>query len=91
MFGRRASAACCSTWATAGGSFMWPVATEGRQADGFYPDTISTDSARSPRIMGPKSDMANCITKMLLARAWTWPRQIRAFDRRAGQSDWKVP
>jgi dihydroorotase len=47
-----------------GGSFMWPVAT-GAAADGFYPDTISTDLHASS-IMGPKSDMANCITKMML-------------------------
>ena len=47
-----------------GGSFMWPVATKAA-ADGFYPDTISTDLHASS-IMGPKSDMANCITKMML-------------------------
>ena len=46
-----------------GGSFMWPVATKAA-ADGFYPDTISTD-LHSSSIMGPKSDMANCITKMV--------------------------
>ena len=47
-----------------GGSFMWPVATNAA-ADGFYPDTISTDLHQSS-IMGPKSDMANCITKMMV-------------------------
>jgi len=46
-----------------GGSFMWPVATRAA-AEGFYPDTISTDLHQSS-IMGPKSDMANCITKMM--------------------------
>lgn len=46
-----------------GGSFMWPVATQAA-ADGFYPDTISTDLHQSS-IMGPKSDMANAITKMM--------------------------
>lgn len=46
-----------------GGSFMWPVAVNAA-ADGFYPDTISTDLHQSS-IMGPKSDMANCITKMM--------------------------
>ena len=46
-----------------GGSFMWPVAVNATR-DGFYPDTISTDLHASS-IMGPKSDMANCITKML--------------------------
>ncbi len=46
-----------------GGSFMWPVATKAA-ADGFYPDTISTD-LHSSSILGPKSDMANCITKMM--------------------------
>jgi dihydroorotase len=47
-----------------GGSFMWPVATKAT-AQGFYPDTISTD-LHSSSIMGPKSDMANCITKMMV-------------------------
>lgn len=46
-----------------GGSFMWPVAAKAT-AQGFYPDTISTDLHTSS-IMGPKSDMANCITKMM--------------------------
>ncbi len=46
-----------------GGSFMWPVATKAAE-DGFYPDTISTDLHQAS-IMGPKSDMANCITKMM--------------------------
>lgn len=46
-----------------GGSFMWPVATSAA-ADGFYPDTISTDLHTSS-IMGPKPDMPNCITKMV--------------------------
>lgn len=46
-----------------GGSFLWPVATKAT-AQGFYPDTISTDLHQSS-IMGPQSDMANCITKML--------------------------
>jgi dihydroorotase len=46
-----------------GGSFMWPVAHSAAR-DGFYPDTISTD-LHSSSIMGPKSDMANCMTKMM--------------------------
>jgi dihydroorotase len=46
-----------------GGSFMWPVATKAA-AQGFYPDTISTDLHTSS-IMGPRSDMPNCITKMM--------------------------
>jgi len=46
-----------------GGSFMWPVATKAA-AGGFYPDTISTD-LHSSSILGPRSDMANCITKMV--------------------------
>ncbi len=46
-----------------GGSFLWPVATKAA-AGGFYPDTISTDLHQSS-ILGPKSDMANCITKMM--------------------------
>jgi dihydroorotase len=46
-----------------GGSFMWPVAHAAAK-DKFYPDTISTD-LHSSSIMGPKSDMANCMTKMM--------------------------
>ncbi len=46
-----------------GGSFMWPVAVAAAK-DGFYPDTISTD-LHSSSIMGTKSDMPNCITKMM--------------------------
>ncbi len=57
-----------------GGSFMWPVATKAA-ADGFYPDTISTDLHTSS-IMGPKSDMANCITKMM-ALGMTLPEAIK--------------
>jgi len=47
-----------------GGSFMWPVATRA-MADGFPPDTISTDLHRSS-ILGPQPDMPNCISKMML-------------------------
>jgi dihydroorotase len=46
-----------------GGSFMWPVAAKAT-AQGFYPDTISTDLHTSS-ILGPRSDMPNCITKMM--------------------------
>ena len=46
-----------------GGSFMWPVAHAAAKG-GFYPDTISTDLHASS-IMGPKSDMPNCMTKMM--------------------------
>jgi dihydroorotase len=46
-----------------GGSFLWPVATKA-MAQGFYPDTISTD-LHSSSIMMAESDMANCISKML--------------------------
>ena len=46
-----------------GGSFLWPVATKAASG-GFYPDTISTDLHQSS-ILGPKADMANCITKMM--------------------------
>jgi dihydroorotase len=42
---------------------MWPVATKAA-AEGFYPDTISTD-LHSSSILGPRSDMPNCITKMM--------------------------
>ena len=47
-----------------GGSFLWPVASKA-MADGFPPDTISTDLHQGS-IMGPRSDMPNCISKMLL-------------------------
>ena len=47
-----------------GGSFLWPVATKA-MADNFPPDTISTDLHRSS-ILGPQSDMPNCISKMML-------------------------
>lgn len=47
-----------------GGSFLWPVATKA-MAQGFAPDTISTDLHGSS-IMGSKSDMPNCISKMML-------------------------
>jgi dihydroorotase len=47
-----------------GGSFLWPVAAKA-MAQGFAPDTISTD-LHSSSILGPESDMTNCITKMML-------------------------
>ena len=47
-----------------GGSFMWPVATKASEAR-FWPDTISTDLHASS-IMGTKSDMPNCISKMMV-------------------------
>lgn len=46
-----------------GGSFLWPVATRA-MAQGFPPDTISTD-LHSSSIMIPESDMANCISKLM--------------------------
>jgi dihydroorotase len=46
------------------GSFLWPVA-EAAAKQGFMPDTISTDLHASS-IMGPQSDMPNCISKMML-------------------------
>ncbi|HYM09535.1 MAG TPA: amidohydrolase/deacetylase family metallohydrolase [Bryobacterales bacterium] len=45
------------------GSFLWPVATRA-MAQGFPPDTISTD-LHSASIMVPQSDMPNCITKLM--------------------------
>lgn len=45
------------------GSFLWPVADKA-MAQGFAPDTISTD-LHSSSIMIPESDMPNCISKML--------------------------
>jgi dihydroorotase len=47
-----------------GGSFLWPVATKA-MAQGFAPDTISTD-LHSSSIMIPESDMPNCMSKMML-------------------------
>jgi len=46
-----------------GGSFLWPVAAKA-MAQGFFPDTISTD-LHSSSIMMAESDMPNCISKML--------------------------
>ncbi|MBI2686309.1 MAG: amidohydrolase/deacetylase family metallohydrolase [Acidobacteria bacterium] len=46
-----------------GGSFLWPVASKA-MAQGFMPDTISTD-LHSSSIMMAESDMPNCISKML--------------------------
>jgi dihydroorotase len=46
-----------------GGSFLWPVATKA-MAQGFYPDTISTD-LHSSSIMMPESDMPNCMSKLM--------------------------
>ena len=46
------------------GSFLWPVA-DAAAKQGFLPDTISTDLHASS-IMGPQSDMPNCISKMML-------------------------
>jgi dihydroorotase len=46
------------------GSFLWPVATKA-MAQGFIPDTISTD-LHSASLLGPQSDMPNCISKMML-------------------------
>jgi len=46
-----------------GGSFLWPVASRA-MAQGFPPDTISTD-LHAQSIMIPQSDMPNCISKMM--------------------------
>lgn len=46
------------------GSFLWPVASRA-MSQGFAPDTISTD-LHSASILGPQSDMPNCISKMML-------------------------
>ncbi len=45
------------------GSFLWPVATKA-MAQGFVPDTISTD-LHGTSIMFQQSDMPNCISKMM--------------------------
>lgn len=46
------------------GSFLWPVATRA-MAQGFYPDTISTD-LHATSILATESDMPNSISKMML-------------------------
>lgn len=46
------------------GSFLWPVATKA-MAQGFPPDTISTD-LHSSSILVQQSDMPNCMSKMIL-------------------------
>jgi dihydroorotase len=45
------------------GSFLWPVAAKAA-SQGFWPDIISTDLHASS-ILGSKSDMPNCISKMM--------------------------
>lgn len=47
-----------------GGSFLWPVASRA-MAQGFAPDTISTDLHDSS-ILVQQSDMPNCMSKMML-------------------------
>ena len=47
-----------------GGSFLWPVATKA-MAQGFVPDTISTD-LHSASIAIQQSDMPNVMSKMML-------------------------
>src|SRR5205814_3875146 len=47
-----------------GGSFLWPVATRA-MAQGFPPDTISTD-LHSSSIAMQQSDMPNVMSKMML-------------------------
>jgi predicted amidohydrolase len=46
------------------GSFLWPVAGKA-MAQGFYPDTISTD-LHAASILRQQSDMPNCMSKMML-------------------------
>ncbi len=46
------------------GSFLWPVASKAA-AQGFYPDTISTD-LHGESILRQQSDMPNCMSKMML-------------------------
>src|SRR5581483_8524942 len=47
-----------------GGSFLWPVASKAA-AQGFYPDTLSTD-LHADSILRQRSDMPNCMSKMML-------------------------
>ena len=46
------------------GSFLWPVAAKA-VAQGFLPDTISTD-LHSVSALGAQSDMPNCMSKLML-------------------------
>ena len=46
------------------GSFLWPVAARAIE-QAFLPDTISTD-LHTASILGPQSDMPNCMSKMML-------------------------
>jgi predicted amidohydrolase len=46
------------------GSFLWPVATRA-MAQGFVPDSISTD-LHGTSILGGQPDMPNCMSKMML-------------------------
>src|SRR5260221_7461904 len=46
------------------GSFLWPVASKA-MAQGFPPDTISTD-LHAESILIQQPDMPNCISKMML-------------------------
>ena len=46
------------------GSFLWPVASRA-MAQGFWPDTISTD-LHTDSILADQPDMPNCMSKMLL-------------------------
>ncbi len=46
------------------GSFLWPVATKAMAQD-FYPDTISTD-LHAESVMRQRSDMPNCMSKLML-------------------------
>lgn len=46
------------------GSFLWPVASKAME-QGFPPDTISTDLHKMS-ILGSRSDMPNCMSKLML-------------------------
>lgn len=46
------------------GSFLWPVAAKAL-AQGFLPDTISTD-LHTASTLGTQSDMPNCMSKLML-------------------------
>jgi len=46
------------------GSFLWPVASKAMAQD-FYPDTISTD-LHAESVMRQRSDMPNCMSKLML-------------------------
>jgi dihydroorotase len=70
------------------GSFLWPVAASAMK-QGFAPDTISTDLHGSS-ILGPQSDMPNCMSKLMLL-GMTLPDAIRRATVSPAQAIGRLP